>query len=894
MIKKIFCLLCCIVAFVLPSWAGGGDSYYYKVTATAQPTGAGKVYVSSTKEAAPADGDEKWKTEASATDKKNSSQQAASKEFWLYAKPNEGYVLVNWTKADGSVQGTNKIQSTGVLSSSEKVANNPKAYTFTAHFAKAGAVVVESADELLGGASIDKPSNAVGDQVTLTATADMFAGRFTGWTTPSGTVVKDSPYTFTVTEANKGTYIANYEKTDVSTTGIYCYVHNVKFKRSLGLMGISDKTVSTDNRYLKNSIMLLEDGSDIMRSSPAFVLKLTGSPDGAGGLTDANLEAQGAESKVIAKQTFDFTNQGDHWYIKGSLGFRDVYMVDYSDSRTQEEHLGTVNHPSLWNGANEDDASYHWVVTPITELSKDFCFGAMPSPKTKDEAGKYYTTMYTKFPYRCLDGVKAYVLSSVDETGHKVVLSEIKSGEVPSSTPVVLECNSTKPVENRLLPLVEEPAAIAETNLLKGEIWLKDENKTVKIDNKDVIDESQYRTKFDSQTMLVLSNDELAFKNVNNTDVLAGGTGQTGTLTYIANNTCYLQVSSEMTEATTFTIEKGETKETTLAGLSQEAADGVTPYKLTGADLECVGAIASDNYKYLVVKDGGHSTETTSNKQSYREYLIRSSYNGGKENTTRQTAYDQSNWILVDLSGIAGAQVDNYRNCKIASITGTYHKENPRFVATQIVLGDKTAPYAPNHYIATNFMTTYSTDGTGNAVHDAAGNTYYFMNPKDGEWAIVAWAVWDKATQAFYVPASDDEGTNAHGFTGGFKVDLRYNEDDITDVERLDEQSDKGQNVYTFPALIVKNTATSASAPRRAAITLDTRKLSTTYTVYPLSLSAGSVVTGVSTVDQAKTVSSVVYYNLQGMASPTPHAGLNVVVTRYTDGSTQVAKVMRP
>lgn len=878
MIKKIFCLLCCIVAFALSSWAGGTD-YYYKVTAKAQLTGAGKVYVAENPNSAPADGDAKWEgDQAETTASASSTGQAASKEFWLYAKPAEGYVLVNWTKADGSVQGTNKMQSTGVLTSSKENESNPEAYTFTAHFAKAGAVVVESADELLGGASIDKPSNAVGDQVTLTATADMFAGQFAGWKTPSGAVVKDNPYTFTVTEANKGIYIANYAKSDVSTTGIYCYVHNLGHQRSLGLMGISDKTVSRSNRYLKNSIMLLEDDSDIMRSSPAFVLKLTGSPDGSGGFKNANLEAQGMGSKTISGKTFNFTNQGDHFYIQGSAGSYTAYMVDYADAFTQEEHVGKVNHPGLYNGANENDKQFHWVVTPISELSKDFCFGAMPSPKTKDEADKYYTTMYTKFPYRCLDGVKAYVVSSVDATAHKVVLSEIKSGEVPSGTPVVLECNSTKPVENRLLPLVEELAAIAEKNLLKGEIWLKDENKT----------EDKYRTKFDSQTMLVLSNDELAFKNVNNTDVLAGGTA-TDTLTYIANNTCYLKVSSEMTEATKFTIEKGET----LAGLSQEAADGVTPYKLTGDDLECVAAIASDSYKYLVVKDGGYSTETTSNKQGYREYLIRSLYNG-KENTTRQTAYDQSNWILVDLSGIAGAQVDNYRNRKITSITGTYHKENPRFVATQIVLGDKTAPYAPNHYIATNFMTAYSADGTGNAVHDDAGNTYYFMNPKDGEWAIVAWAVWDKAKKAFYVPASDDEGTNAHGFAGGFKVDLRYNEGDITDVEMLDKQSDKGQNVYTFPALIVKNTATSASAPRRAAITPDTRKLSTTYTVYPLSLSAGSVVTGVSTVDQAKTVRSVVYYNLQGMASPTPHAGLNVVVTRYTDGSTQVAKVMRP
>ena len=308
-------------------------------------------------------------------------------------------------------------------------------------------------------------------------------------------------------------------------------------------------------------------------------------------------------------------------------------------------------------------------------------------------------------------------------------------------------------------------------------------------------------------------------------------------------------------------------------------ADGATRYKLTGDGLECVATVVdqSNDREYLVVKDGGHSVETTSNKQGYKEYFIGSSYNG-KQNATKQTAYDQSNWILVDLSGITSATASNYRNCKLTSITGTYHKANPRFVATQIVPGDKTAPYAPNHYIATNFMTAYSADGTGNAVHDDAGNTYYFMNPKDGEWAIVAWAVWDKTTQAFYVPAKDDKGTNTHGFAGGFKVDLRYNEGDITDVKMLDDQSDKGQNVYTFPALIVKNTATSASAPRRAVITPDTRELSTTYTVYPLSLGAGSVVTGVSTVDQAKTVSSVVYYNLQGMASPT----------------TQVAKVMRP
>lgn len=140
MLKKIFCLLCCIVAFVLPSWAGGSN-YYFKVTATAQPTGAGKVYVASSKEAAPADGDPKWKDEAEGTGSEYSSGQAASKEFYLFAKPAEGYVFDKWTKADGTiVLSRQKRTSTGTLTSSSKEESKPAEYGYIAHFAKAGDV----------------------------------------------------------------------------------------------------------------------------------------------------------------------------------------------------------------------------------------------------------------------------------------------------------------------------------------------------------------------------------------------------------------------------------------------------------------------------------------------------------------------------------------------------------------------------------------------------------------------------------------------------------------------------------------------------------------------------------------------------------------------------------
>ena len=531
-------LLCCFLSLSANMMAGGTD-YYYKVTATASPTGEGKVYVSDKQETPKS---EDYADEKSFDHTENSTQKAASKEFYLFAQPAEGYVFDKWTKDDGTTEvSKQKNTSTGSLTSTAKEQNNPAAFGYIAHFIKAGDAYVVSENEAVGTAGISKPTNAIGDEVTLTAYPDMFAGKFKAWTKDGKEVSTDNPYTFTVTADNKGKYVATFDKIDMANTGFYCIVRNVKFNRNLGLMGISDQNVSRANRYLKNSIMLLESNSDVMHASPAFVLKITGTSDGTGGLDDANLEAQGMKSKTISGKTFTFSNKGDHFYIQGSAGSLSTYMVDYADAKTTEEGLGEVNHPGLYNGANENDASFHWQVIPITRNSADAYFGAMPSEQAK-VGDKYYTTMYTAFPYECLDGVKAYTVDKINADG-TVHLKEITSGKMPSKTAVVLACNSTKPNENRLLPLLEEPAKVEGTNLLTGEIWLKDESKT----------EDKYRTKFDASTMRVLGNTTGSFDNVNNSDVLEG-TGSTGTLTYIKNNTCYLDVSNVENAAASYTL----------------------------------------------------------------------------------------------------------------------------------------------------------------------------------------------------------------------------------------------------------------------------------------------------------------------------------------------------
>lgn len=529
-------LLCCFLLLSINMMAGG-TNYWYKVTATASPKGEGKVYVSDKQEKPTS---EDYADEKTIDHTEKSSQLAASKEFYLFSQPAEGYVFDYWTSSDGKVFSRMQSPSTGILSSNKTSKDDPATFSYTAHFAKKGLVYVASDDESVGTAGIDIATNKVGDKVTLTAFADMYSGQFKAWTKDGKVVSTDNPYTFTVTEDNKGKYVATFDKIDMANTGFYCIVRNVGHNRNLGLMGISDKTVSRDNRYLKNSIMLLESYSDVMHASPAFVLKITGTSDGTGGLDNTNMAAQGMDSKSIADNTYSFSKHGDHFYIHGKAGSYTAYMVDYSDAFTQEEGVGKVNHPGLYNGANENDPSYHWQVIPITRNSTDAYFGAMPSEQAK-VGDKYYTTMYTAFPYECLDGVKAYTVDKINADG-TVHLKEITSGKVPSKTAVVLACNSTKPNENRLLPLLEEPAAVEGDNLLKGEIWLKNEKKT----------EDKYRTKFDASKMRVLGNTTGTFDNVNNSDVLEGGS--TGTLTYIKNNTCYLDVSKVENPATSYTL----------------------------------------------------------------------------------------------------------------------------------------------------------------------------------------------------------------------------------------------------------------------------------------------------------------------------------------------------
>ena len=61
----------------------------------------------------------------------------------------------------------------------------------------------------------------------------------------------------------------------------------------------------------------------------------------------------------------------------------------------------------------------------------------------------------------------------------------------------------------------------------------------------------------------------------------------------------------------------------------------------------------------------------------------------------------------------------------------------------------------------------------------------------------------------------------------------------------------------------------------------------------PVQIKGGGTITGVESLDTTREVVGVKYYNVAGIESDTPFKGVNIVVTRYSDGSTTTTKILK-
>ena len=533
MSKKFLLALIFALTGITQIIAAGGPTFYYKFIVKPSTTGEGKVYVSNQDETP---GDSLFydfygtQTFSEAT---MVNVHAATVTAFLYAKPADGYMFTHWARisADGETETvfSPSKNATDLVTTLATDRQNPLVTTYKAYFAKKGLVYPQSSDESLGTVHIDIATNKIGDEVTLTARPDMLNGVFKGWRRNESTrLITDNPLKMTVSTANRGTYTAVFEAKGINTHGLYMMIENLASNTLLGVVGNSENTLETDQRYFKNSLVLVNKNNPRAHSLPPLIVKVKGNSTGTAGLGNVEMIAQGVSTYDISSQKFRIEKylENDYFLFGNHDGFTG-YIKDNGGDKSYMELVGQIHNPSIWN---RPDAStrYRWAFHIIDEEHFDEnYFGAMPSPKTK-MGGKYYTTMYTSFPYECRDGVKPYIVDKILDNG-KAHLLEVSEDIVPAYTPVILECNSTEAIGNRLMPLLYDPLPVSTINLLKGEISLNDESG----------DEANYRTAFDPSTMRVLSDNKAVFANVNNTDPY----NNNAILPYIASNTCYLDVS---------------------------------------------------------------------------------------------------------------------------------------------------------------------------------------------------------------------------------------------------------------------------------------------------------------------------------------------------------------
>lgn len=376
----------------------------------------------------------------------------------------------------------------------------------------------------------------------------------------------------------------------------------------------------------------------------------------------------------------------------------------------------------------------------------------------------------------------------------------------------------------------------------------------------------------------------------------------------------YLYVQCEMTQKTLADIESSG-KRGDLVSVSDQ---------LIG-----VWAVNNGTNKYLWAKDQGNVSidKRPARTASQADYMVQHmqyqhyEWDGGYD-------WDESNWVILDFAGITDDEPENYVGHKLASmsVTGTYQDavnytirlvgEAPDKVSEQPDAPDypgygfhDSANYgtqyahAYNTYMPANFMdynlnrmdleadTVVGAHSGEFALKNMKGQHLYFVNPKVME-VVHLWGVWcgdgSNKFSVYQVAMEDGQTVNAWDLHGAVDVmSWDYNR--------------KGQDLYGEPAglgtqyaaqdfhAVVVRKATGSSSLKATPANDDS---STEYGIYPFDLPDGGQPTAVNELGNAKQVESVRYYNVMGLGANRPFDGVNIVVTRYSDGSTTAAKVL--
>lgn len=280
---------------------------------------------------------------------------------------------------------------------------------------------------------------------------------------------------------------------------------------------------------------------------------------------------------------------------------------------------------------------------------------------------------------------------------------------------------------------------------------------------------------------------------------------------------------------------------------------------------------------------------------------------------------DWAQWDGEKFASVPMTEDDNGRVVNQAGLSGSFDfsaaylvssDNNTGFDMSEMAAGDiyqfglalmreKTSSSAFGHvYVLGNVNGLNSGDWNpkkGVEMYTADGNIYtatLTVNASNGSNGYFSFTsklgAWDDIASSRF-GAESDPGTNfvVQQSHYGQSLNLKWWSGDTRSFEVPAGKYTLTVNLST-QKLVISPYAGGSQAPRREGADGG-------YIVYPLSMTkqgsvVDNVITGVSDVKAARQVMSVTYYDAMGRVSKRPFAGVNIVVTRYSDGTVSTVK----
>lgn len=305
----------------------------------------------------------------------------------------------------------------------------------------------------------------------------------------------------------------------------YYRVQNVITGRYMSLTTEETRGISMQSTTVDASALLTKKNWDDVSTDPGTIFYI----ESKGG-DQYNIIGQGSSlykiiNYYIRLKYYESANVYRAWQSKSG---GTVYLSD--------EHKYTLGKDTGYVD-NNTNATLNWKITAVD--NEDNYLGVKP---TMSANGKYYASYYAGFPFSVVSpNMKVYYISGIDEKEGTAIYKEL-TGIIPANTPVIIECGSKNPAENKLKPEMTNTTTIKD-NVMKGVYFCVGLRETAHYTS----------TLFEPTTMRLLSVDENGSLVLNNdesnayTVMIRKGTRPSFKYSYIKaipHNTAYLPVSA--------------------------------------------------------------------------------------------------------------------------------------------------------------------------------------------------------------------------------------------------------------------------------------------------------------------------------------------------------------